>query len=130
MIQASSISHAFSRDPLDGGGKLPVIDDVSLAIERGSFVSLLGPSGCGKTTLRRIMNGLLEYRRGELAIAARAPRAFTFPLLAPITASHHAVDEAGHLKDKRIEGKRDLLADEVRVYLAAHPAMKAGVAAE
>ncbi len=67
---------------------------------------------------------------GELAMAAQALRAFTFPLLVPITASHHALDEAGNLKDKRIEGKLDLLTDEVRLYLASHPVMKAGVAAE
>lgn len=56
----------------------------------------------------------------ELAMAAQALRAFTFPLLVPITASHHALDEAGNLKDKRIIGKLDLLADEVRAYLAAN----------
>ena len=44
-------------------------------------------------------------------------RAFAFPLQVPITASHKTLDEAGNLKDKRIEGKLDLLAQEVRAFL-------------
>lgn len=68
----------------------------------------------------------------ELAMSAQALRAFSFPLQVPITASHHVLDEAGQLKDRRVEGKLDLLADEVRLYLAAHPAVreKAVAAAE
>ena len=53
----------------------------------------------------------------ELAMAAQALRAFAFPLQVPITASHKTLDEAGNLKDKRIEGKLDLLAQEVRAFL-------------
>ena len=35
----------------------PAVDGVDLAIEAGSFFSILGPSGCGKTTLLRIIAG-------------------------------------------------------------------------
>jgi spermidine/putrescine transport system ATP-binding protein len=44
------------------------LDDVSLDIERGAFVSLLGPSGCGKTTLLRIIVGLDHPDRGRVLI--------------------------------------------------------------
>jgi NAD(P)H-dependent FMN reductase len=53
----------------------------------------------------------------ELAMTAQALRAFAFPLQVPITASHKILDDAGNLLDKRIVGKLELLAHEVKVYL-------------
>ncbi|HEU0008515.1 MAG TPA: ABC transporter ATP-binding protein, partial [Verrucomicrobiae bacterium] len=45
--------------------------NVSLAIGRGEFFSLLGPSGCGKTTLLRIIAGLDLPDTGEVRLAGR-----------------------------------------------------------
>jgi spermidine/putrescine transport system ATP-binding protein len=39
-------------------GEVEALRDISLAVQRGEFFSLLGPSGCGKTTLLRIIAGL------------------------------------------------------------------------
>ncbi len=58
-------------------GALEVIDTTDLAIERGSFVSVIGPSGCGKSTLLRVIAGLEKPTtgsvsvNGEPAVAAR-----------------------------------------------------------
>ncbi len=49
-------------------GKVVAIDDVSLVIEPGTFVTLLGPSGCGKTTLLRCVAGLEDPDGGEIFI--------------------------------------------------------------
>jgi ABC-type Fe3+/spermidine/putrescine transport system ATPase subunit len=38
-------------------GDVPAVDDFSLEVAAGEFVSLLGPSGCGKTTLLRMIGG-------------------------------------------------------------------------
>jgi NitT/TauT family transport system ATP-binding protein len=48
-----------------GGGTLPVLEDVDLAIPGGGIVALVGPNGCGKSTLLRVMAGLLEPAGGE-----------------------------------------------------------------
>lgn len=44
------------------------LDDVTLNVTPGEFISLLGPSGCGKTTLLRLIGGLEETTEGEIKI--------------------------------------------------------------
>jgi len=45
-----------------------VINDLSLAVDEGSFTALLGPSGCGKSTLLRMIAGLEEITAGQCFI--------------------------------------------------------------
>jgi multiple sugar transport system ATP-binding protein len=49
-------------------GKVAAVNDVSVIIEPGSFLTLLGPSGCGKTTLLRCISGLEDPDEGEIFI--------------------------------------------------------------
>jgi multiple sugar transport system ATP-binding protein len=52
-------------------GECRVIDDLSLDVRSGEFVTLLGPSGCGKTTLLRMVAGLAEIDKGELRVGGK-----------------------------------------------------------
>ena len=47
------------------------VRDVSLALPRGAFLSILGPSGCGKSTLLRLIAGLEEPQAGRVEINGR-----------------------------------------------------------
>ncbi len=49
-------------------GKVVALDNVSLTIDPGTFLTLLGPSGCGKTTLLRCVAGLEDPDGGEIFI--------------------------------------------------------------
>jgi iron(III) transport system ATP-binding protein len=52
----------------DGSGDVVAVDNVSLAVERGEFVTLLGPSGCGKTTTLRMIAGFEQPSDGRLIL--------------------------------------------------------------
>jgi len=46
----------------------PAVKEVSFAVERGEFFSLVGPSGCGKTSTLRMIAGLEEPSAGEIIL--------------------------------------------------------------
>ena len=52
-------------------GDLVAVDDVSLDVEEGSFVTIVGPSGCGKTTILRSITGLETPTSGEIRLEGR-----------------------------------------------------------
>nr|WP_295467048.1 ABC transporter ATP-binding protein [Mesorhizobium sp.] len=47
-------------------GTVPVLEDVSFALEPGEVVALLGRNGVGKTTLLRALMGLIPSREGKV----------------------------------------------------------------
>jgi ATP-binding cassette subfamily C protein len=57
------ISRVTFRYP---GGVRPVIENLSLSIEPGSFVAIVGPSGSGKSTLIRLLLGFEKPENGDI----------------------------------------------------------------
>ena len=60
IIEIKNISKSF--------GEKCILNDVSISVKRGEFLTLLGPSGCGKTTLLRILAGFGSADSGEILI--------------------------------------------------------------
>jgi len=60
----------MSKLVLNGLGKnfgtMPAVQNVSLTLQEGEFVSLLGPSGCGKTTTLRMIAGFISPTAGTI----------------------------------------------------------------
>jgi spermidine/putrescine transport system ATP-binding protein len=63
LVSIEGISQSF--------GQARVLDDISLAIQPGSYTVLLGPSGSGKTTLLSILGGFLQPTAGRVLIAGK-----------------------------------------------------------
>jgi NitT/TauT family transport system ATP-binding protein len=56
----------------DGDKPFRALNEVSVDIAAGEFVSVVGPSGCGKSTLMLMVAGLLERSQGAIEIAGRS----------------------------------------------------------
>jgi NitT/TauT family transport system ATP-binding protein len=50
------------------GTDVTALQEVSLAIERDQFVTVVGPSGCGKTTLMKLVGGIMPPTRGTVRL--------------------------------------------------------------
>jgi spermidine/putrescine transport system ATP-binding protein len=48
------------------------VDDMTIQVQPGEFLSLLGPSGCGKTTTLRMLAGFEEPTAGQIFISGKA----------------------------------------------------------
>src|SRR3569833_2563912 len=52
-------------------GAQTVVEDFSLSVGKGEFISFLGPSGCGKTTTLQMIAGFLDNTRGAIRLEGK-----------------------------------------------------------
>ena len=64
MIEVDRVTHHFETD----GRRVLAVDDVTLQVPKGQFISVVGPSGCGKTTMLNMVAGLIQPTEGEVRL--------------------------------------------------------------
>jgi branched-chain amino acid transport system ATP-binding protein len=63
LLEAKGVRKAY--------GAFVALDDVSIAVKDGEFLSIVGPNGAGKTTLVNVLTGLLKPSAGEVRFKGR-----------------------------------------------------------
>ncbi|MGJ0505940.1 MAG: ABC transporter ATP-binding protein [Methylocystis sp.] len=66
-LKIENVDKVFAR----GGIQTKVLENVSLRVEKGQFVSIIGHSGCGKSTLLNIVAGLTTATKGAVLLEER-----------------------------------------------------------
>jgi ABC-type lipoprotein export system ATPase subunit len=66
-LEAEHLKRLYCRGP----ETIAAVDDISMRIDRGSFISIVGPSGSGKTTLINVLGCLDNPTSGRLALEGR-----------------------------------------------------------
>jgi NitT/TauT family transport system ATP-binding protein len=70
VLEITNVSKYFSTPQ----GSFAALDDVSLKVRDGEFVSVVGPSGCGKSTLLNIVAGLDRPDEGQVLLKGQVVR--------------------------------------------------------
>ena len=68
-VKLANLQKVFETD----NGRVVALENVSLDIKPGEFVSIIGPSGCGKTSMIRIVGDLDTASGGEVVVNQKTP---------------------------------------------------------
>jgi putative ABC transport system ATP-binding protein len=64
LVEVRGVSKVYQRDTV----KVPVLEQLDVAIEQGEFLALMGPSGSGKSTLLNLLAGLDRPTTGSIRV--------------------------------------------------------------
>ena len=65
IAEVKNVSKSYQRDSI----KIPVLEDINLAVPEGEFLALMGPSGSGKSTLLNLIAGIDRPDSGTIIVA-------------------------------------------------------------
>ena len=94
-ISVKKVTKAFG----DTERRTVALEDVSIDLHLGEFVSIIGPSGCGKSTLLRLVSGLVEPTAGQISVnglepvEARRKRQFGIVFQSPVLFDWRTVEQ-------------------------------------
>ena len=60
------IGENITKEYGEGSERRTVLNEVSISIRKGDFITIMGPSGCGKSTLLSILSGLEKAESGTI----------------------------------------------------------------
>ena len=61
------VGENLSKEYGEGSERRKVLNEVSIKIEQGEFITIMGPSGCGKSTLLSVLSGLERPEYGTVS---------------------------------------------------------------
>lgn len=70
MVEIAQVNKFFG----EGQNGTLALQDISLTIGQGEFISIVGPSGCGKSTLLRVIADLVQPSSGKVQVMGKSPR--------------------------------------------------------
>jgi putative ABC transport system ATP-binding protein len=84
IVAVQGVSKSYRRDSI----KIPVLENINLAVPEGEFLALMGPSGSGKTTLLNLIAGIDRPDSGTITVADDEVTKLTESQLADWRARH------------------------------------------
>ena len=72
IIEIENVSKIYRKDE----GERKILNNISLSINCGEFITIVGKSGCGKSTLLKIISGMTETSEGEVRIKGEKARKY------------------------------------------------------
>ena len=91
-------------------GPLPILENVSLTVDRGQSVAVMGPSGCGKSTLLYLLGALEPPSAGSISIDGTDPYALAERAQAEFRGSHIGFVFQDHLLLPQLSALDNVLA--------------------
>ncbi len=84
LVEIDHVRKIYRRDEFD----VPVLNGVTLDVDRGDFLALMGPSGSGKTTLLNLIAGIDRPTSGRIVVDGKEISRFSETALAGWRARH------------------------------------------